>query len=46
MWKDWYLEKQKIPYMKQEIFENNIINDLQFIPYEDFIGVGLDNGKI
>lgn len=30
--------------MKQEIFENNVINDLRFVPYEDFIGVGLENG--
>lgn len=22
----------------------SIINDLKFVPYEDFIGVGLENG--
>lgn len=30
--------------MKQEMFENNLINDLKFVPFEDFIGVGLENG--
>lgn len=30
--------------MKQEIFENDAIHDLKFVPYEDFIGVGLENG--
>ena len=30
--------------MKQEMFENNLINDLKFIPFEDFIGVGLETG--
>lgn len=45
VWKDWYLNKQKIPYMKQEIFENGQINDLKFAPYEDFLGVGLDIGE-
>lgn len=32
--------------MKQEIMEEGIINDLKFVPYEDFIGVGLENGII
>lgn len=32
--------------MKQEIFENNHINDVKFAPYEDFVGLGLDNGKV
>ena len=27
------------------MFENNYINDLKFSPYEDFLGVGLENGK-
>ena len=46
VWKDWHLNKQKIPYMKQELFDNGQICDLKFVPYEDFLGVGLDIGKI
>ena len=30
--------------MKQEIMGESIISDLKFVPYEDFIGVGLENG--
>jgi U3 small nucleolar RNA-associated protein 7 len=43
-WKDWYLEKQKAPYMKQELFNRKCITDLQFAPFEDVLGAGLDGG--
>lgn len=31
--------------MKQEMMENAQISDLEFVPYEDFLGVGLDIGN-
>ncbi len=27
------------------MFENSVINNLKFAPYEDFLGVGLENGN-
>ncbi|KAL4456195.1 hypothetical protein ABPG74_014156 [Tetrahymena malaccensis] len=44
LWKDWQLEKQKQPYMKHESFGYNTITDTQFVPYEDFLGLGIDGG--
>ena len=44
IWKDWYLEKQKCPYMKQETTGKRVISDMQFVPFEDFMGVGQHNG--
>jgi len=44
IWKDWYMEKQKAPYMKQETTGKRVITDMQFVPFEDFMGVGQYNG--
>lgn len=44
IWKGWFSEKQKAPYMKQESAGRKIICDHQFVPFEDFMGVGLDGG--
>ena len=44
IWKDWHLEKQKSPYMKQETTNKRVISDLQFVPFEDFLGVGQQSG--
>ena len=27
------------------MFDNGVINNLKFAPYEDFLGVGLENGN-
>jgi len=44
VWKDWQHEKQKKPYLKHDIFDDKGVNDLQFVPYEDFLGIGVVNG--
>lgn len=45
IWKDYSKEKQKEPYMKHH-FKNNKTKtkDMQFIKFEDFLGVGTNNG--
>ena len=44
IWKDWYGEKQKKPYLKQDTYEGKLLTDMQFVPYEDFLGIGLYDG--
>lgn len=44
VWKDWHLQKQKLPYMKHMIPNDKVIKSMQFVPYEDVIGTGLSNG--
>ncbi|EGR33273.1 hypothetical protein IMG5_057380 [Ichthyophthirius multifiliis] len=44
LWKDWHIQKQKQPYIKHEAFSYNTVTDLQFIPYEDFLGIGINGG--
>ena len=44
IWKDWHLEKQKKPYMKQGTAGDKFVVGMQFAPYEDFLGLGLDDG--
>ena len=46
VWRDWYNEKQKAPYLKHDAMSNQPITALKFVPYEDFLGVALDGGKI
>lgn len=38
-WKDSYLEKQKGPFFKHEDVSRLAINDMSFVPYEDFMGL-------
>jgi len=45
IWKDWYGEKQKKPYLRQDTHEGKPLTDLQFVPYEDFLGAGLVDGN-
>lgn len=42
IWKDWQLEKQKSPYMSHH--SGSSISDAQFVPYEDFLGIGTASG--
>jgi len=44
VWKDWQNEKQKKPYMKHDSYGQKVICDMNFVPYEDFLGLGLSNG--
>jgi len=41
VWKDLFLENQSTPYLTQ-YYDN--LRDLQFCPYEDFLGVGHSDG--
>ena len=45
VWKDYYINKQKEPYMKHH-FKNNKtkIKQLKYINFEDFLGVGTNMG--
>ena len=45
IWKDWQSEKQKKPYMKHDSYKQKLISDMQFVPYEDFLGLGLADGN-
>ena len=38
-WKDCHSEKQKTPFFKHDDLTRKPINDMSFIPYEDFMGV-------
>ena len=38
-WKDCYKEKQKVPYLKHEDKSRLLINDFEFTPYEEFVGL-------
>jgi U3 small nucleolar RNA-associated protein 7 len=40
VWKDWYLEKQKEPYMSHRVKKGSLITSCSFAPFEDFLGVG------
>jgi U3 small nucleolar RNA-associated protein 7 len=42
VWKDWYSVKQTAPYMRHRA--GTAVNDLHFVPYEDFLGAGLVGG--
>jgi len=42
VWRDWYSVKQTAPYMRHKAA--TAVNDLHFVPYEDFLGVGLVGG--
>ena len=42
VWKDWQVEKQKIPYMENSL--KSPIVDTKFIPFEDFVGIGTKDG--
>ena len=44
VWKDWFRAKQKAPYMKHDSHNRKFLNDCQFVPYEDYIGLGLQGG--
>ena len=44
VWKDWYLEKQKEPYMSHKVKKGSKISECKFAPYEDFLGLGLSTG--
>jgi len=38
------VKSKKKPYLKHEDYNQRGVNNLQFIPYEDFLGIGLVNG--
>lgn len=42
VWKDWYSTKQTAPYMRHRA--PSAVNDLHFVPFEDFLGVGSVGG--
>lgn len=42
VWKDWQVSKQKAPYMTHT--SNSPIVDQQFVPFEDFLGLGCKSG--
>ena len=42
VWKDWQVEKQKIPYMEHHCRSPAV--DARFVPYEDFLGIGMKDG--
>lgn len=45
VWKGWDKEeKPKAPYMKHQIKGNNKGTEIQFAPYEDFLGIGHSGG--
>lgn len=44
VWKDWYLEKQKEPYMSHKVANKSKIVSCAFAPYEDFLGLGHSAG--
>ena len=44
VWKDFINEKAKEPYMKHTTPNRAKIFDSQFVPFEDFLGVGSDAG--
>ena len=45
VWKDWTKEaKPKFPYMKHVITNHCQGTELQFVPYEDFLGIGHSGG--
>jgi U3 small nucleolar RNA-associated protein 7 len=44
IWKDWYLSKQKASFMKYDTVDRRIITDIQFAPYEDYLGIGTERG--
>ena len=43
-WKDWNKDKQKAPYMKQETTDRRTVCDLEYVNYEDCLGVGQVGG--
>ena len=44
VWKDWYLEKQKEPYMSHRVKKGSKVMSCKFAPYEDYLGLGHTNG--
>lgn len=44
IWRDWYMTKQKAPFMKYDTLDRRIITDIQFAPYEDYLGIGTESG--
>ena len=43
-WRDWEKDKQKAPYLKQETIDRRTVTDLEYINYEDCLGVGQVGG--
>jgi len=43
VWKNWYLQNEKSPYLVQE-FPGKDIRTVRFCPYEDILGVGHSHG--
>jgi len=45
VWKDFYIKKQKEPYMKHHFKNNKIkINQMKFVNFEDYLGIGTNYG--
>ena len=44
VWKGWDKEKPKAPYMKSLLKKKSSGCEIQFVPYEDFMGIGHSNG--
>ena len=42
VYKDWHVEKQRLPYMRHKT--PSATHDLNFVPLEDFLGIGLEAG--
>eukprot|EP01028_Stygiella_incarcerata_P013265 TRINITY_DN81750_c0_g1_i1.p1 TRINITY_DN81750_c0_g1~~TRINITY_DN81750_c0_g1_i1.p1 ORF type:complete len:534 (+),score=162.07 TRINITY_DN81750_c0_g1_i1:92-1693(+) len=44
VWKDSLQQKQKNPYMRHDMRSGNVVQDMSFCPFEDFLGIGHSNG--
>ena len=42
--KDWMKKDQNSAYLKHQDIRRRVINDVKFVPYEDFMGIGLNKG--